>query len=286
MSRITPINVTKASGEQEHFDESKLRRSLRNAGASDPVIDSITQSVKDLLVDGISTRKIYREAFRQLRAESQRVAGRYKLKEAILELGPTGFPFERFVAEILNRVGYKTEVGVKVQGDCVTHEIDVIAVKDDHYYMVECKFHNKKENTCNVHIPLYIQSRFLDVKNNWTRQPGHAGKEHTGYVVTNTRFTQDALTYGECIGLNLLSWDYPKNNGLKDVISRLNLHPITCLSALTKAEKALLTDKGIVLTVQLYENKNALNEIGMDQRKVNRVIKEAKAICSYHSNNS
>lgn len=283
---MSQIHVTKASGDQEPFDESKLRRSLKSAGASDFIIDSITHSIKDLLVEGISTQKIYREAFRQLRTESQRVAGRYKLKEAILELGPTGFPFEQFVAEILNRVGYKTEVGVKVEGDCVTHEIDVIAVKDDHYYMVECKFHNKKENTCNVQIPLYIQSRFLDVKNNWTRQPGHAGKEHTGYVVTNTRFTQDALTYGKCIGLNLLSWDYPKNNGLKDVISRLNLHPITCLSALTKTEKSQLTDKGIVLTVQLYENKNALKEIGIDQRKANRVIKEARAICISHSGNS
>jgi Holliday junction resolvase-like predicted endonuclease len=280
------VRVTKASGEQEPFDESKLRWSLKSAGASDPLIESISQSVNELLVEGISTRKIYREAFKLLRAESQRVAGRYKLKEAILELGPTGFPFEKFVAEILNRVGYKTEVGVKVQGDCVTHEIDVIAVKDDHYYMVECKFHNKKENTCNVKIPLYIQSRFLDVKRNWTQQPGHAGKEHTGYVVTNTRFTQDALTYGECIGLNLLSWDYPKQNGLKDVIGRLNLHPITCLSTLTKAEKSRLTDKGIVLTVQLYENKDVLKEIGLDQRKANRVIKEARAICSYHSNNS
>lgn len=283
---MSQIHVTKASGDQEPFDESKLRRSLKSAGASDFIIDSITHSIKDLLVEGISTQNIYREAFSKLRTESQRVAGRYKLKEAILELGPTGFPFEQFVAEILNRVGYKTEVGVKVEGDCVTHEIDVIAVKDDHYYMVECKFHNKKENTCNVQIPLYIQSRFLDVKNNWTRQPGHAGKEHTGYVVTNTRFTQDALTYGKCIGLNLLSWDYPKNNGLKDVISRLNLHPITCLSALTKTEKSQLTDKGIVLTVQLYENKNALKEIGIDQRKANRVIKEARAICISHSGNS
>ncbi|REL39028.1 ATPase [Rhodohalobacter sp. SW132] len=280
------IHVTKASGEQELFDESKLRKSLKGAGASDDLIDMITKSVSNHLFEGISTRKIYREAFRQLRAESQRVAGRYKLKEAILELGPTGFPFECFVAEILNRIGYKTEVGVKVQGDCVTHEIDVIAIKDDHYYMVECKFHNKKENSCNVQVPLYIQSRFLDVKNNWTRQPGHAGKKHTGYVVTNTRFTQDALDYGKCIGLNLLSWDYPKDNGLKDVIGRLNLHPITCLSTLTKTDKEQLTEKGIVLTVQLYENKNALKEIGIDQRKANRVIKEARAICKSHSNNS
>jgi Holliday junction resolvase-like predicted endonuclease len=280
------FEIIKASGERETFDIDKLRRSMANSGAEELLIESVISDLEGLFKDGVTTQKIYREAYRLLKKLSAKAAGRYKLKEAILELGPTGFPFERFVAEILNRVGYKTEVGVKVEGDCVTHEIDVIAVKDDHYYMVECKFHNKKENTCNVQIPLYIQSRFLDVKKNWTQQPGHAGKEHAGYVVTNTRFTQDALTYGECIGLNLLSWDYPKNNGLKDIIGRLNLHPVTCLSLLTKAEKSLLTGKGIVLTVQLYDNKNALKEIGMDPRKVNRVIKEARAICNYNSDNS
>jgi Holliday junction resolvase-like predicted endonuclease len=283
---MSPVHVTKASGEKEPFDESKLRRSLKSAGAPDPLIEIISGKVKKMLVDGISTRKIYREAFRLLRSESKRVAGRYKLKEAILELGPTGFPFERFIAEILSRVGYKTEVGVKVQGDCVSHEIDVIAVKDDHYFMVECKFHNKKETRCNVQVPLYIQSRFVDVKKNWTSQPGHTGKQHTGYVVTNTRFTQDALTYGECTGLKLLSWDYPKNNGLKDQIGKLNLHPVTCLSTLNKAEKDALLGRGIVLTVQLYEKEQVLKEIGIDQRKANRIIREAKEICNYHSNNS
>lgn len=282
---MNQINVTKASGELEPFDESKLRRSLKGAGASDDLIDIITKSVSKLLVDGITTRKIYKEAFRQLRAESQRVAGRYKLKEAIMELGPSGFPFERFIAEILDRSGYKTEIGVKVPGDCVSHEIDVIAVKDDHYYMVECKFHNKKENRCNVQVPLYIQSRFLDVKKNWISQPGHTGKEHTGFVVTNTRFTRDALDYGECAGLELLSWDYPKNDGLKDRIGKLNLHPVTCLSSLTNSEKEKLLSNGIVLTVQLYEEMNALTEIGIDQRKANQIIKEARDICNYHPQN-
>lgn len=274
------ITITKASGEQEPFDESKLRRSLKNAGAADAVIDTVVAAVHDKLVDGISTRKIYREAFRLLRSESERVAGRYKLKEAMLELGPSGFPFEHFISEILARSGYSTEVGLMVQGDCVTHEIDVIAQKDDHYYMVECKFHNKKENRCNVQVPLYIQSRFTDVKNRWMQQPGHEGKKHFGLVVTNTRFTKDALQYGECVGLKLLSWDYPEKNSLKDLISRLNLHPVTCLSTLTKKEKNQLTEKGIVLIVQLFEGEKKLKEIGLDQRKVSRVMKEARAICN------
>ncbi|TVR15775.1 MAG: ATPase [Balneolaceae bacterium] len=277
---MTNVQVTKASGEQEPFDESKLRWSLKNAGAADAVIDTVVEAVHDKLVDGISTRKIYREAFRLLRSESERIAGRYKLKEAMLELGPTGFPFEQFVAGLFNGFGYRTEVGVIVKGDCVQHEIDVIAQKENEYLLVECKFHNRKENRCNVQVPLYIQSRFLDVKRNWSSLPGHEGKKHFGLVVTNTRFTKDALQYGECAGLKLLSWDYPEKNSLKDLIGRLNLHPVTCLSTLNKKEKNLLTEKGIVLIVQLLDQENMLKKIGLDQRKINRVVKEARAICN------
>ncbi len=277
---MSPVHVTKYSGEKELYDESKLRRSLRQAGAAPALIDEISKSISNELHEGISTQKIYKEAFRQLKAESERVAGRYKLKEALFELGPTGYPFERFIAELLNRLGYKTEVGVTVNGDCVSHEIDVIAQKDDSYLLVECKFHNRKENRCNVRVPLYIQSRFLDVKNNWTSQPGHKNKSHKGWVVTNTRFTSDAEVYGKCIGLKLLSWDYPKNDGIKDLIARMNLHPITCLTSLNKEEKSQLLDKEIIFCRQIGEDKSLLQKAGINQRKINTIHKEASQICN------
>ena len=273
---MSPVHVTKYSGESEVYDESKLRRSLKQAGAAPDIIDEIAESISNELYEGISTQKIYKEAFRQLKAESQKTAGRYKLKEALFELGPTGYPFERFIAELLNRRGYVTEIGITVQGDCVSHEIDVIAEKENHYYLVECKFHNRKENRCNVQVPLYIQSRFLDVKKNWTQQPGHAGKKHRGYVVTNTRFTQDAIRYAECIGLELLSWDYPKNNGLKDLIGQMNLHPVTCLTSIEDHEIEKLLKNDIVLAVQIAGNRNLLKEAGISSRRINRIQKEAE----------
>jgi hypothetical protein len=275
------VHVKKYSGEVELYDESKLRRSLKNAGAGDIIIEEIVNKVRKKLYDGIPTQKIYKEAFRLLRSESQRSAGRYKLKEALFELGPTGFPFERFVAELLNRLGYKTEVGVTVQGDCVSHEIDVIAEKDDHYLLVECKFHNQKENRCNVKVPLYIHSRFQDVKRNWSSMPGHKNKTHKGWVVTNTRFTTDAEKYGICAGLELLSWDFPKRNGIKDLIGRLSLHPVTCLSTLTDSEKELLLGHNIVFCRQISENKHLVKKAGINPRRVNKIVKEAVEICNH-----
>lgn len=275
------INVTKATGELEPYDENKLRRSLANAGADQKTIDLIADHIKGILHEGVSTRKIYKEAFRMLRQRSNRFAGRYKLKEAILELGPTGYPFEKFIAELLTRLGYKTSNGEIVEGDCVSHEIDVIAQKGNSHYMIECKFHNRKDHSSNVKVPLYIQSRFKDVEKNWRNMPGHKHKSHQGWVVTNTRFTKDALQYGTCIDLKMLSWGYPKHEGLKDLISRVNLHPITCLSSLEKKEKQLLLEQDIVFCTQLCEDETVLTQTGLDSRKKNLVLKEATDICNF-----
>lgn len=283
---MSSVNVTKASGEKQAYDASKLRKSLANAGAQKEIIHEISKSVEDLLYEGIPTKKIYREAFRQLKSSSQKSAIKYKLKEAILELGPTGFPFKKFVAELLNRMGYQTEVGVIVKGECVNHEIDVLASKDNEYYMIECKFHNRKENTCNVKVPLYIQSRFLDLKKNWMDLPGQKRKVHKGWIVTNTRFTLDAEQYGECVGLKLLSWDYPANNGLKDLITRVGLHPITSLSSINRQEKEMLLAMDVIFCTQLHQNPDHLNKIGMDNRKAAKVRKEVEAICNSNSLNN
>jgi len=278
---MASIHVTKYSGETEIYDESKLKSSLRSAGADPILIDYITNQIKGKLYDGISTQKIYREAFRLLKMDSQRSAGRYRLKEALFELGPTGFPFEQFVAELLNRLGYETEVGVVVNGDCVSHEIDVIAQKDDHYLLAECKFHNQKENRCNVKVPLYIHSRFQDVKRNWSILPGHKHKTHNGWVVTNTRFTADAEKYGICAGLKLLSWDFPKRNGIKDLVERLYLHPVTCLSSLEQSEKRQLLEHNIIFCKQICENKGILNSAGINPRHINKIFKETVEICNH-----
>src|SRR5690606_6702976 len=149
----------------------------------------------------------------------------------------SGYPFEKYVGEILKHEGYKTRVGQIVQGHCVQHEVDVIASKDDQHFMVECKFHSDQVRKCDVKIPLYIHSRFLDVEKAWEQRPGHGHKFHQGWVMTNPRFTTDATQYGTCAGLNLVSWDFPKKGSLRERIDGSGLHPITCLTTLTKKEK-------------------------------------------------
>jgi hypothetical protein len=274
------VLITKASGEKAPFSSTKLRQSLEKAGAVSAVIDRIVSEIEAQLVDGMSTKKIYSQAFSMLRKHSKPVAGRYKIKQAILELGPSGYPFEKFVGEILKHQGYRTKVGVIIQGHCVSHEIDVEAEKDNQHFMVECKFHNRQGYKCDVKIPLYIKSRFEDVKKQWEKRKGHATKFHEGWVVTNTRFTEDAIQYGKCSGLILIGWDYPQQGSISDRINMSGLHPVTCLTSLTKAEKQKLIDKMIVLCKELCDKPEVLEEMGISHTRVKRIIKEGEEICS------
>jgi len=276
---MNKINIIKASGERALFQIEKLINSLEKSGADKTIIDQIVKDIESVVYDGMTTKKIYKMAFKMLKGKSRVSASKYKLKKAIMELGPTGFPFEKFVGKILKQEGFDTKVGVIVQGNCVQHEVDVIAEKDNKHYMIECKYHSDNGRFCNVKIPLYIYSRFLDVEKQWERQKGHETKLHQGGIYTNTRFTSDAIQYGTCVGLMLVSWDYPKQNSLKDRIDKSGLHPLTSLTTLTKAEKSKLLEKGIVLCKELHEKPALLEQIGVQKSRHKNILEDSRELC-------
>lgn len=271
--------VTKASGEQNPFSEEKIRASLRRSGADDEQIDSILHEVKHRLYDGIATKQIYRIAFALLKSGSRHLAARYHLKDAIMELGPSGFPFEKYIAELMKFQGYTTKVGQFMQGKCVTHEIDVVAKKGNELLLIECKYHNQKGISCNIKIPLYIHSRFNDVKAQELQKPEYASLKQQVCIVTNTRFTEDALQYAGCSGIEILGWDRPFKKGLKELIDQSGLYPITCLTSLTIAEKRRLLDRETVLCNQLIDNKHLLESIGVHAGRVKTVLNEVDQLC-------
>jgi hypothetical protein len=281
MKKKKGILITKASGEIVQFSERKLRSSLQRAGATDEQADRVMDEISNRLFKGISTKKIYRIAFNILRESSQHLAARYHLKRAIMELGPSGYPFEKYVGEILHQQGYKVAVGEIVQGQCVKHEIDVIAEMDHHHFMIECKYHNQPGTICDVKIPLYIQARFKDVEAQWLKLPGHGTKFHQGWVVTNTRFSSDAIQYGNCVGLHLLGWDYPIKGSLKDLIDKLGLYPITCLITLSKAEKQHLLERKIVLCKEICDNIQYLVQAGVNPSRIKSVLEEVTQLCQH-----
>ena len=299
---IKPM-IKKASGESQPFSKEKLKESLKRSGANAQTINDIAIEIEGWIVKEIETQAatdsakgishelpyefyaipskiIYQKAFSLLNRKTVSSAARYRLKNALMEMGPTGHPFEFFTGEIYKVLGYQTQVSVILNGQCVTHEVDVIASKDKHQRFIECKYYQSTGKNANVQVPLYIRSRVNDIISYKKTDPEFNDFTFSGGVVTNTRFTSDAEAYGNCCGLHLLSWDYPKGNGLKDIIDREKIYPITALTSLTKAHKALLMNKGIVICRQLSHDKTALNSLDLTPNKRRKVLEELHDLIS------
>jgi len=394
------VLITKASGETDLYDRDKLEDSLRKSGATEAAIKKVVDEIESQLKFGMSTRKIYRKAFQALRRNSIHAASRYQLKQAIMELGPSGYPFERYVAGLFAAKGYRTEVGRVVDGLCVKHELDVIAWQNGHIALAECKFRNQPGSKTDVKVALYFHARVNDVVAAWNRDRGHSwrksglayeqsdlkqnrgslelrrhaegqkgpevgmhrpkpssfsagksggasgrdardegksdssvirlpdsnqsfqalnsylagseflppsprrqalmdsydrtpesplilqsdpvqpngGPRFEGWLVTNAKFTDDAIMYGGCAGLRLLGWDFPENASLVKLIEQTRLMPLTMLQSLSKRDKALLLDEDITMCQDLFENAAIMEKLGIDKSRRRRAVNELDAI--------
>ncbi len=270
--------ITKASGEQQQFDIKKFKRSLTRAGATEQMIERLAQSiVKDESLK--TTRDIYRFAMNALKKDSPPTAARYNLKEAIYQLGPAGFPFEKYVSEIFKAQGFTTSLNKHLAGKCVTHEIDFIAKEDGEHSMVECKFHNSQGIKTSVKVTLYIKARFDDLKARWEKEEKKPEVHHV-WIVTNTKFTSEAIAYGECENMRLLSWNYPAHDNLPELIDSLCVHPITCLTSLTAREKKFLIQHDLCLCNDIDKYEHLFEQLKLSKKKIEQIREEAEAICA------
>ncbi|MDP2688126.1 MAG: ATP cone domain-containing protein [Aequorivita sp.] len=278
VQNISNIEVVKHSGQRAKFSIEKLKNSLHKSGAEESLVNEISSQVRDELYQGISTKEIYNRAFAILKKKKNAYASKYKLKKAIYELGPTGFPFEKFIGALLFYSGYEVKTGQIFQGKCVTHEVDVVAQKNGQHIVAECKFHSEEGRNCDVKIPLYVHSRYHDILNFYSEN-NNSKKPNEGWLITNTRFTEDALNYGNCSGLHLLSWDFPKDNGIKDRIDQLGLYPVTVSTLLTQREKQFLLSRDVVLCKQLINDSFYLDHLGISEKRKARIFDEIKLLC-------
>lgn len=279
---MSPRWITKASGEREEFSAEKLRSSLKSAGAPTALMDEIVAHVESELGDDVKTSDIYHHAFTLLRRHRTPAAARYSLRQAIMQFGPSGFPFERFVGEILKAQGYTVKVGGILPGFCVDHEVDILAEKENKHIFVECKFHNNNGIKSDVKVALYVKARFDDITKAHEMRAegeGRAPRIHEGWLVTNTKLTSQAIEYSKCAGLTLIGWNYPKKGNLQDLILRTGVHPLTCLSTLESNAKNHLLGNGVVLCRDIEDNQKLLREHGMTDGEIEKVIEEVAELC-------
>jgi predicted RecB family endonuclease len=254
------IYITNSEGEAIKFSEERLRTSLMKAGASLFLANEITEDIKRALKSGLPKYQIFQTAFKLLKKKEKLSAARYKLKQGILELGPSGFAFEHFIGELFRAQGYHVKVGQFVEGKCVSHEIDVIATNELETVIVECKYH--------------IHSRFNDIRNNGVY------KEFKGWIFTNTSFSDDARAYANCSGIEIMDWNSEKKRNLKDLIYTHELFPITCLLSITKEEKTMFLNQGVVLIKQLQKDHDLLERNIRNSNRIKNILSEINQLCN------
>jgi len=272
------FTITKASGEKEKFDMDKFRSSLHKAGADEKIIQEIAEKLEKQ-TDLRSTKQIYRFAMRELKKIKRPLAAKYNLKQALLQLGPSGFPFENFVAEIFKSKGYTTKTGTIMQGFCVDHEIDLTAHKENKHALAECKFHNRQNLKTNVKVTLYVMARFNDIQKKLNKTKEHKLDMYECWVITNTKFTTEAIKYANCIGIELLGWGYPNKGNIADIIAKYDLFPITVLTTLNAHQKRELIKKGFVMCRFVNKHIQHLKTLGLQDKQIENIKAEAKGVC-------
>lgn len=275
---MSPVVITKASGEKESFDPTKLENSLLRAGATAEIVDDILETVSRDLKPGTTTKQIYHEAFVLLGKKNRPLAANYSLRRAIMDLGPSGFPFEKLIAEIFNRKGYTTEIGKRIRGACVEHEIDILAYNGNELHLVEAKFHNQLGVKTDTKVALYVKARYDDLAKTEIAIGDQKKVMTKGWLVTNTKFTHNAIHYGKCQNLEFVGWNYPAKGNLHDMILETGLHPLTCLTTLSKSEENVLLDRGLVLLRQLKADPSSLDMLGISKEKKQEVLDEADSV--------
>ncbi len=271
------MHVIKADGSSELFEVEKLRRSLRRASASKSEISDIVSRIEAIMHEGMHTQEIYRHAFELLRNSKTPVSARYAVRRALFGLGPTGFPFEDFIARIFASEGYTTETRVVLSGHCAEHELDVAAYRTDHSFVAEAKFHSRPGIKSDLQVALYSYARFIDLRDARICADDVCGIKEL-LLVTNTKFTSSAERYARCSGLSLLSWEYPKGNNLHDRIQRSGIYPVTVLQSLSQSQKQALIAQGVITCQDVLEKPTALRHIHISAQRAAAVKYEAEQL--------
>lgn len=262
------MEIIKASGEKENFSTKKLATTMKEAGASKKLINETIALVKSKIKENTKTEEILNITLKNLKKEPG-VAERYNLKRAIMNLGPTGFPFEEYFAEILRNYGYTATTDVKLKGKIIYQEVDILAEKDKKF-MIECKYHNEPGTDTRLQPAMYTYARFLDLSEYKINQP---------WLVTNTKCTSDAIGYARGVNLKITSWNFPKEESLLKLISQKNLYPITIMFLDEKIKEKLLTAKIVLLkTLIEKEIRELYKKTNIPIKELERIQKKAKEI--------
>lgn len=276
---MTPFpDIVKADGSKETFDPQRLIRSLERAGAGTHTAERIARTISESVISGATSKEVYSKAFTLLRKEARPMAARYALRRALLELGPTGHPFEDFISHLFAAEGWHIETRKMIRGKCVTHETDLYAThpESNEFLAAELKYHNDPAYKTDLKVALYVKSRFDDI---FACDPVvRACPIDRGLLVTNTKFTSEAIAYALCSGVELLGWNFPEEASLYLRMERSKVFPVSALTALSLAEKRLLIEGGTIAVDQILKERTRLDPLHLSPEQVGQLLAEADGL--------
>ncbi|MFH1820888.1 MAG: ATP cone domain-containing protein [Methanobacteriota archaeon] len=278
------MKVVKADGNIEEFKPQKIMRTLRRSGASGATANKILNEIIDTSYDGITTKEILKRVKTLLQKEEPQAAMRYDLKGAIMRLGPSGYPFETFVAKILEHYGYKTKLRTIVEGRFLRHEIDIIAERMNGAAvrcMMECKFRNLPGTSVDTKDVLYTYARFLDLNEGNARGKGFRFDEV--WVVSNARISSQAIRYANGKGMKLLCWRCHGGTSLEKMIEAKGLYPVTILRSVDRETLEKLFAANLILAKDLLLHDISLlkKKTGLKEEKLRKLISETRRLLAH-----
>ena len=243
------VYVTKFDGSRQPFERRKVVRTCVRMGASEEAANEIVDRIEGSLYDGIRTKIILRMVFKYMKKYKPEIGHQIDLRSAISLLRSKP-DFERFVALLLEEQGYSVETNQFVEGECITHEVDAIAVKGKEIVYVEVKHHDAPHTYTGVEVALETYARFLDM------QAGcKIGKNKICFtraaLVCNTKLSDAAEHYADHKNILHIGWNSPKDRGLEMLVTEHKLYPITLLKGMDKDTAIRLADHGVILLKQL-----------------------------------
>ncbi len=242
--------IFKRGGKEEFFNPEKLCKSISMTGVSEDLSRQVCSIIAHSVSSGVSSDDIFKITRDYLYDYDPGIAALYALERGLSALGPSGFLFEQYVAQILQVMGYCVHTNVYAEGEGVSHEIDVWAQKGNVVFLIEAKYRNDFKIKTHIDQIMYADARLGDIRRA-AEQRGDT-KEYYMWVVTNTKFTDSAIHYVEHRDLQLMGWDFPQYINLMKLVYEKKLYPVTVLPSITKKALRKMAEKNIVLIKDLH----------------------------------
>lgn len=272
------VNVLKADGTMQPFDHNKVLRTCSRLKLSQMESEEVLGEIEQKIFDGIPTKNILEMIFEHGQKHKHHLGFMVDIREALSLMRPKP-DFEKFVGLLMEHDGYKVLNNKIIQGKCIDHETDVIAIKGNEIVYVEVKHHDKYHTFTGLGTFLEINSTFEDLSQGFAAHTQQYNVTRP-LLVVNTKISEHARKYAGCRRIDHLGWRTPDNSGIERHIDEKILYPITVIKGIDRRTLEILGDSGVITLKQLVDesSRNSPKVSGVSKDILKDIVWKAEKI--------